>query len=329
MSLISIVVPVYHNAASLPDLLARFQAVAEQNPADDFEFIFVDDGSKDNSFAVLYDLAQDESRMRVVKLSRNFGSNPAIMAGLSQAKGDAVTAIAADLQDPPELIHDMLINWREGRKVILAARRDREDDAVTSFMADTFYKLFRRYAISTMPERGFDFFLIDRQVCDLVNGIQENNAYLMGLILWLGFDPHVIYYDRKMREERYGTSMWTLAKKLKYFIDSFVAFSYFPIRVASMLGVSLSIIGLAYALFIIVTRVFFGQEAAGWASLMVVLLIVSGVQMMMIGILGEYTWRNLDETRKRPRFIIERTVENDTAPTKPDISSVIPSSEER
>lgn len=310
MSLLSIVVPVYHNATSLPDLLVELQQVSDKNPNDDFEFIFVDDGSRDNSYEVLESLSHTETRMRIIKLSRNFGSNPAIMAGLSQAKGDAVAAIAADLQDPPALIHDMIQLWREGKKVVIAAREDRDDPFPTSLLADTFYKLFRRYAIKTMPERGFDFFLIDQQVCGLINGIQENNAYLMGLILWLGFDPHVVYYSRQAREEKYGQSMWTLTKKLKYFVDSFVAFSYFPIRLASGLGLLFSLLGLLYAGWVIFARLFLGIEAEGWASLMVVVLIAAGVQMLILGIIGEYMWRNLDETRRRPRFIIEKIVEH-------------------
>lgn len=309
MTFISIVVPVYHNAASLPDLLRKFQALADRNPSDRFEFVFVDDGSRDNSFDVLQTLAHSERRIRIVKLSRNFGSNAALLAGLDQAHGQVIAAIAADLQDPPELIDDMLVQWRLGRKVVLAARESREDPGLTSFMADTFYTLFQRFAIKTMPRRGFDFFLIDRQVCDLIKGIQESNAYLMGLILWLGFDPAVIYYHRRQREQRYGRSMWTFAKKLKYFIDSFVAFSYIPVRASSLLGIGLSITGIVYAVVVIVARLFFDVRAEGWASLMVVLLIVSGAQLLMIGVLGEYLWRNLDETRRRPRFIIERTIE--------------------
>ena len=310
MSLFSIVVPVYHNATSLADLLVELQGVADKNSDDDFEFIFVDDGSADNSFEILNTLSQSDARIRVVKLSRNFGSNPAIMAGLSQARGDAVAAIAADLQDPPALIHDMITLWHEGKKVIIAARQDREDPFPTSLLSDTFYKLFRRYAIKTMPERGFDFFLIDQQVCRLINEIQENNAYLMGLILWLGFDPYVLHYSRQAREEKYGQSMWTITKKLKYFVDSFVAFSYFPIRMASGLGLLFSVLGLLYAGWVIFARLFLGIEAEGWASLMVVVLIAAGVQMLILGIIGEYMWRNLDETRRRPRFIIEKIIEH-------------------
>jgi len=305
MSLVSIIIPVFNNASSLPDLLERFQFLAAKNAQDQFEFIFVDDGSFDNSYSVLVTLLQRESRIRVVKLSRNFGSNAAIMAGLNQAHGEVLAAIAADLQDPPELITEMLAEWRQGHKVVLAARQSRDDDFLNTLLADTFYALFRRFAIETMPKHGFDFFLIDRQVCDLVNGIQENNAYLMGLILWLGFTPQVLYYHRQAREKRYGRSMWTFAKKVKYFLDSFVAFSYFPVRAASVIGIGLSFTGLIYALVIILLRLFFSIEPTGWSSLMTVLLIVSGVQMSMVGILGEYMWRNLDETRHRPRFIIE------------------------
>ena len=305
MSLISIIVPVFNNASSLPDLLERFQALAAKNANDEFEFIFVDDGSLDNSFSVLESLLQKDARIQIVKLSRNFGSNAALLAGLGHTRGDAVAAIAADLQDPPELINDMLLDWRQGHKVVLAARQSRDDEFLTTLLADTFYSLFRRFAIKTMPEHGFDFFLIDRQVCNLINEIQENNAYLMGLILWLGFSPKVIYYHRQAREKRYGQSMWTTAKKIKYFLDSFVAFSYFPVRAASVIGIVLSAAGLVYAAIVIALRLATSVQPEGWASLMIVVLIVSGVQMLMIGILGEYLWRNLDETRRRPRFIVE------------------------
>ena len=229
-----------------------------------------------------------------------------------------MAAIAADLQDPPALLHDMIALWREGHKVVIAARRGRGDPFPTSLLSDTFYRLFRRLAIKNMPKRGFDFFLIDRQVCSLINGIQENNAYLMGLILWLGFEPHVVHYDREARDDKYGQSMWTLGRKVKYFIDSFVAFSHFPIRVSSALGMLFSLVGLLYAAWVIYARLALGVSIEGWASLIVVVLIAAGVQMLMLGIVGEYMWRNLDETRRRPRFIIEKIIDHEPAKNQND-----------
>jgi len=309
MSVISIVVPVFHNEVSLPPLLEELQKLASRNGDDRFEFVFVDDGSKDNSFAVLERLSGTDDRVRVVKLSRNFGSNAAILAGLTVATGDVIGAIAADLQDPPEKFDEMLALWRGGRKVVVAARTDRDDPALTVLFADVFYRLFRRFALPSMPEHGFDFFLIDRRVCDLITSIQENNAYLMGLILWLGFDPAVVEYQRRARPAKYGRSMWTLARKIKYFIDAFVAFSHLPVRAASLLGITISTIGILYALVLLFMRFTYRIEVAGWTSLMVVLLVVSGAQMLMLGVIGEYLTRTLDETRRRPRFIIDRIVE--------------------
>lgn len=317
MSFLSIVVPVYHNAASLPDLLARLAALAARHPGDTFEFVCVDDGSKDDSFEVLRRLRKDEPRLRVVRLSRNFGSNAALLAGLSHAGGDAVATISADLQDPPETLDAMLAHWRDGKKVVLAARDGRDDPALDVLLANVFYRLFRRFAIPTMPRQGFDFFVIDRRVRDLLLQIQESNAYLMGLVLWLGFDPAVVPFHRQERAKHYGTSMWTLGRKLKYFIDSFVAFSYGPIRAASLLGLLISVAGLGYALFIVVAHFAFDLKVQGWASLMVVLLIVSGAQLLVMGIIGEYLWRNLDETRRRPRFIVDEVLEA----RKPDDAS--------
>jgi polyisoprenyl-phosphate glycosyltransferase len=311
MSRVSIVVPVYHNAASLPDLLARLQALAGRHPDDAFRFVFVDDGSRDDSFAVLLKLRTAEPRVTVVKLSRNFGSNAAILAGLAEADGDAVATISADLQDPPETLDAMFALWRSGKKVVLAAREGRDDPPATAFLASVFYRLFRKYAIATMPEGGFDFFVVDRTVRDLLLGMQESNAYLMGLVLWLGFDPAVVPFRRLAREARYGKSMWGFGRKVKYFIDSFVAFSYVPIRAASLLGLLVSAAGLLYAVFIVFAHFALDLKIQGWASLMIVLLVVSGAQLLVMGMIGEYLWRNLDETRRRPRYVAETVLRGD------------------
>jgi len=306
MAKVSLVVPVYHNAASLPTLLERFQALAERNADDTFEFVFVDDGSKDQSFATLESLLAGESRMRIIKLARNFGSNAAIRAGLSAATGDAVVAIAADLQDPPELIDEMLAHWRKGREVVLATRATRDDPFMTSIMANIFYTAFRRLAIASMPKGGFDFFLIDARVRDRLLELKDANPYMMGQILWLGFEAEIVHYHRREREKKYGRSMWTFFRKIKYFIDAFVSFSYAPIRMVTVMGGILGLAGLFYAAWVLVLRLTGDTTVPGWSSLMVVILLISGVQMMMMGLLGEYLWRNLEQSRARPSYIVER-----------------------
>ena len=303
---VSIVVPVYHNELNIPYLYPCLTVLADSNPQFEFEYIFVDDGSADNSFGLLKELASQNPNVRVVKLSRNFGSNAAILAGLTYASGDCAAVISADLQDPPELIPVMLQKWMNGTKVVLAARQGREDNFFGRIFANTFYWLFRHFALKSMPRQGFDFMLIDRKVIDLLVQIQERNVYLVGLVLWMGFEREIIYYRRRKRER--GKSRWTFAKKIKYFIDGFVSFSYFPIRLASFLGIALAFAGFIYALVVLSLRFFQGIPVQGWTSLMIVLLVVSGVQLILLGIFGEYLWRNFEETRKRPPFVVDHVI---------------------
>ena len=318
MPSVSIVVPVYHNAASLPELCARFRALADRHSGDRFEFVFVDDGSKDDSLTVLAELQVSEPRMRVLKLSRNFGSNAAIRAGLEAATGDAVVAIAADLQDPPELIDDMLRHWRGRAKIVLAAREGRDDPPVTAAMANLFYFLFRRFAIPSMPKGGFDFFLVDRAVRDHLMMLRDTNPYIMGQILWLGYEPVILRYRRKEREKKYGRSMWTFFRKVKYLLDAFVSFSYAPVRLATLFGIASSFVGLVYACVVLAERLAGNTPVPGWSSLMVVTLLVMGVQLMMMGIFGEYLWRNLEQSRGRPQYIVERELARAGEGTTPE-----------
>jgi dolichol-phosphate mannosyltransferase len=307
MTSVSIIVPVFHNAASLPEVLRRFQAIAARNP-EQFEFIFVDDGSRDGSFAVLEELARLDRRVRAIQLSRNFGSNAASSAGISFAQGDAVVAISADLQDPPELIDEMLVKWREGYKIVLAAREHREDPWLTSVTSDLFWKLFRRYAVSTMPKRGCDFCLIDRCVIHALRDTHEPNAGV-GMILWTGYEPALIHYTRRARDVAHGRSMWNWSKKVTYLADSFVSFSHMPIRAASILGILLASVGIIYAGVVVVSKVVYGEPwAEGFPTLIVVVLICSGTQLLMTGIMGEYLVRTLEAARRRPPYVIEKVL---------------------
>ncbi len=303
---ISVVVPVYHNAASLPVLHQRLSEVAKQIPQSEFEFLFVDDGSRDDSFSVLKRLAASDPRVKVLRLIRNFGSNAAIVAGLSYARGDCTVMITADLQDPPELIGDMIARWKEGTKVVLAARADRHDPFLARMTGDAFNWLFKRLVFQNFPARGFDFWLADQEVVRALVKAAGTNAYVMGLLLWLGYPSVTLTYVREDRP--FGKSQWTLGKKIKYFLDAFVGFSYLPLRLASVTGIALAILGFLYAAFVLVAKIVAGFPTEGWTSLMIVLLLVSGTQLMMLGILGEYVWRNLDEARQRPLFLVGEAV---------------------
>lgn len=306
MALVSVVVPVYHNAETLPALADRLVAVAATLSADRFEFVFVDDGSRDESFQVLQRLAKADDRLRMIRLSRNFGTNAALLAGLTFARGDCAVVLAADLQDPPELIPALLDRWRDGDRVVLTVRRSRADSWLSRLAAGLFHRLFRWLVFKDFPPGGFGFPLIDRQVIDIMLELQEKNAFIFGQLMWVGFRRGVVYYDREPR--RHGRSGWTTAMRIKYFIDAFTAFSYVPLRAASILGMSLAVLGFLYAVAIVVARVTAGTDVPGWASLTVVVLVTSGVQLVLVGILGEYLWRVLDETRQRPVFIVESLV---------------------
>ena len=303
MALISITIPSYNEEENLPVLYERLKHFAEAMEHT-FEFIFVDDGSSDGSFQFLEDLARKDSRVKVIKFSRNFGSHAACLAGLAQATGDACTFLSADLQDPPEMIATLISEWAKGYEVVFGIREWGKESS--RLFPKIYYKAVRRFALKNMPETGTDVFLIDRKVVDAVVSIREKNTSIFGLILWSGFKQTIVQYRKGMRQK--GISKWTLGKKIKLFIDTFVSFSYIPLRLISVVGIMLAFMGFLYAFFIVFNRLFFSVPVEGWASLMVVLLVVSGTQLVFLGILGEYLWRNFDETRKRPPFIIDRMI---------------------
>jgi polyisoprenyl-phosphate glycosyltransferase len=303
---LSIIIPVYYNEKNIPVLFDKLNEDILSNPNYAHELIFVDDGSGDNSYGELLKLQSQQPNINLIKLSRNFGSHTAILAGLSHATGDCATVISADLQDPPEIINRMFEKWQEGNKVVLAVREDREESFTQKLFSNTYYKMMKRYALPTMPEGGFDCFLIDRKIVNILKSIEEKNTTLMGQILWSGFKTEKIYYVRKERE--IGESRWTLAKKIKLFIDSFLAFSYAPIRFMSLIGVLVSLLSFLAGGYLIINKFVNEVDVQGWTSLMVLFLFVAGIQMIMMGIIGEYLWRNMDEARKRPVFIIDEKV---------------------
>ena len=304
--LLSVVVPVFGNAADLRALHARLSAAAAVGGLES-EFVFVDDGSRDESFEVLAALAAEDARVRVLGLSRNFGSNAAILAGLQQAQGDAVMTLAADLQDPPEILAPLVEAWRGGAQVVLAVRRKREDPLTSRVFAAAFNRLFRLLVFPQFPKGGFDLVLLDRVVVDAILAMPEKNSYLFGQVLWVGFRNATVLYDRAARQS--GRSAWTLWRKVKYFIDAFTAFSYVPVRAASLLGLLLAGLGFAYASVVIVLRLRGGLvEPRGFSALLVAVLVTAGAQLVVAGLTGEYVWRILEEVRPRPSYIIARRI---------------------
>jgi len=288
-------------------LAERLSALAEAHPEYEFEFVYVDDGSGDNSFAVLKEIAAVDARVKVVKLVRNFGSNTAILAGISYATGDCVGFVAADLQDPPEAYHEMLKYWEAGSKVVFAVRADRAGDPwTTRLFAGMFNWLFKTLVFPGFSPQGIGFFLVDQQVAQVLLRCEEKNAHLIGLLFWLGYEYQTVEYERVRRDS--GSSRWTFSRKLKYFIDAFAAFSYLPLRLASALGLLLASFGGLYAVVVIVIRLLNQVPVPGWTALMVVVLLTSGSQLLILGILGEYLWRNFDATRKRPLFVVDMVI---------------------
>ena len=302
---LSIVTPAYNEAENLPRLYERIQALDWSALGLDFELLIVDDHSTDGTPMVIDQLIARDPRVKCLRFSRNFGSHAACTAGLEQASGAAAVVLAADLQDPPETIPELVKAWRAGAATVWAVRGEREGESLqTRVTARIFYGLIRRMTRMAMPPQGVDFFLLDRAVIEALRSAPERNTSLIAQIQWLGFEQASLVYTKHARTA--GRSKWTFTKRLKLSIDWIVGFSYFPIRFMSAIGLLFACAGFLYALFLIVRRFVFIVPVEGWTSLISVVLITSGVQLVMLGVLGEYLWRSFDASRQRPRFIIER-----------------------
>ncbi|HJN45987.1 MAG: glycosyltransferase [Acidobacteria bacterium] len=314
---VSIVVPAYNEARNLPLLYDRLKETMEAEHLD-WEWIVVDDHSTDESFAVMSSIAARDPRVRAIRLARNYLSHTAITCGLHHCRGACAVVLAADLQDPPELIPKLLEPWRRGVKVVWAARRKRLGERATRvFVSNMFYFVMRRFVgMKGMPARGADFFLVDRQVIEGFRQFSESNVNILGLITWMGFKQETITYDKQAR--LHGRSAFNLEKNLKLALDAITSFTHVPIRLMSYLGFIVALGGFGFAGWVIMERLTGIDRFPGFATLMVAVLIIGGVQMLMMGVLGEYIWRALDESRRRPRFIIEATTWSEaTPPTNP------------
>jgi dolichol-phosphate mannosyltransferase len=306
MNKLSLVIAAYNEEANLPRLYERIVAIDWHRYDMEIEMVLVDDHSRDGTAQVLRGLAAKDKRVKWLRFSRNFGSHKAFTAGLAAASGEVAVILAADLQDPPECVPSLIEKWRAGAKVVWAVRGERAGESwFNKFSARIYYQLMRRYALADLPQTGADFLLMDRLVMEALRAAPERNTSLLALIQWMGFEQAQIIYTKEARLA--GVSKWTLSKRIKLAVDSFVSFSYTPIRLASLLGFFSATLGLLYALFLAGRRLIFEAPIEGWTSLICVVLIMSGLQLIMLGVLGEYLWRTYDESRRRPRFLIEES----------------------
>lgn len=302
MSKLSIVVPVYYNSDTL-ELLYKDMSSKILSKLDEYEIIFVDDGSEDSSWKVMNRLREKYPHIQCVKLSRNFGEHAALLAGLSVCTGDCAVTKQADLQEDSSIILEMYQKWKEGNKVVLAVRAERKENPVYVFCANIYYGLVRKIINKNMPVGGCDCYLIDRQVIEVLERLDEKNSSLTLQVLWSGFQTAQVPFVRQDRE--IGESRWTMSKKIKLVMDSVMSFSYVPLRLMSTVGVIFNLLAFLLLISVLIEKFTKGTPIVGWSSLMCTVLCGFGLIMLMLGILGEYIWRTLDAARTRPPFIID------------------------
>jgi len=302
---LSVVVPVYNEETNIQPFYEAVTTVLDQLDIQ-AEIVFVDDGSQDRSYEIICGLAHVDSRVKCLRFSRNFGSHAAILAGFRWATGDAAVMISVDLQDPPELIPELVHRWQQGFQVVWAVREGRDDPLTKKVFATAFYKLLRRIALPDYPATGMDFGLLDRRVLEQLRTLNELNHFITGMVVWLGFHQTQVPYYRRSRHS--GQSKWPIGKRVKNALDAIVSFSFLPIRFISYTGLLVSIVSFLYASLLVIRRAVFGLGSPGWASVMVAVLFLGGVQLVMLGILGEYIWRGTEQARGRPQYVIMESI---------------------
>jgi glycosyltransferase involved in cell wall biosynthesis len=299
---ISFVVAVYHNEGAISKTHEKIISVfANELTEYDYEIIFVDDGSKDGSLAEILNLKEQDHRIKAITFTRNFGQMAAMLAGFKEATGDAVINISADLQDPVELIPQMIEMWQGGSEIVICYRTDRSDTLSSKLFSRLAYGVLR-ISLPQIPPGGFDFVLMDRKVMDSFNAIDVRHRFFQGDLLWAGFRTSFIPYVRLKRT--IGKSQYNFAKKLKNFLDAILDASYLPIRFISLMGLITSALGVLYSVTIVISWFRGETPFAGWAPIMIAILLVGGLIMVMLGVIGEYVWRINEEVRKRPNYVV-------------------------
>ncbi len=301
---ISIVVPSYNEHEVLPEFHRRLSAVLDGFNHSS-EIVFINDGSTDNTLALMFALRDADPRVAVIDLSRNYGKEIAMSAGLDHAKGDAVIVIDADLQDPPELIPALIEQWEAGYDNVYAQRTDRDGDtAVKKTTAHWFYRLIQRVSNVRIPEDTGDFRLLSRRAVDSLNTLREQHRFMKGLFSWIGYPSKAVPYRREPR--RAGESKWNYWSLWNFAIEGITSFSILPLKIATYVGLTTAVMAFIYAFYFIYKTLVYGDPVQGFPTLMVVILFLGGVQLMSLGIIGEYLGRMFDETKRRPLYFVNR-----------------------
>jgi polyisoprenyl-phosphate glycosyltransferase len=302
---ISIVIPIFNEAATLPELYRRLTAVLEKGE-DDYEIVFVNDGSQDRSWDLIRDFCAADPHIHALRFSRNFGHQEALSAGLGFARGQAVILMDGDLQDPPELLPQLIAKWQEGYEVIYTVKLQRQESVVKRLAFWGFYRFMGFLSAIRVPLDAGIFSLLDRKVVDQLRAMPERNRYIAGLRAWTGFRQASLPFSRGLRH--HGAPRQSLGKLCKLALDGFFSFSYIPIRLVSIFGLIVSALAFASVLIIVCVRLFTDLAVSGWASIMTAVAFLGGVQLVTIGIIGEYIGRVYDEVKQRPLYIIAETI---------------------
>ena len=301
--LVSVVIPIYNEEKNLEELSKRLLEFQDNLTSFTFEIILVNDGSSDASYEKMLLLSNQYKSFKLINLSRNFGHQLAITAGMDHANGDACVVMDGDLQDPPELILQLIQKWKDGFEIVYAVREKRDGESFFKLItAKLFYRLLKKITNVDIPVDTGDFRLIDRKVLDVLKNMPEKHRFIRGMVAWSGFKSTPVFYHREKRFA--GTTKFTLSKMIQFSLNGITSFSSYPLKLASTLGLIVSISGFLYLMYVVYLALFTDRTVEGWASMMVVVLFLGGVQLLSLGVIGEYIGRINEEVKKRPNYII-------------------------
>lgn len=306
---ISVVLPIFDEQENIPELYRRLDSATADGSFehDAVEFIFVDDGSKDGSADLIAELRTGDDRVKLVRLSRNFGHQAAITAGMDLSEGNAVILMDADLQDPPEVLAEMVTAWKNGAEVVYAVRQNRKESAFRRLTYFSFYRILQRISNIDIPLDSGDFCLMDRKVVDQLKKLPERNRFLRGLRSWVGFNQVALPYERQARFS--GKAKYSFGALMKLALNGIFSFSSFPLRLATYLGFLVFVVGFIFLLVVVAAYFISGEYPQGWASLIVVMLFLGGVQLLILGAIGEYVAMIHDEVKERPNYVIREILD--------------------